>query len=120
MMDWFLQNRAEKRSELIVRTSLGEETISVRDIRYIESRGHSCDIHLPQRTLSVRRSIDEMAELLDTAFYRCHKSFLLNFAHVAELEKNLFRMDDGSCVPISSARLSGCRTAYLTWKAGTP
>ena len=120
MMDWFLQNRAEKRSELLVRTSLGEEIIPVRDIIYVESRGHSCDIHLPQRTFSVRRSIDEMAELLDTAFYRCHKSFLLNFAHVAELEKNLFRMDDGSCVPISSARLSGCRTAYLTWKAGTP
>lgn len=120
MMDWFLQKRAEKPSELIVRTNLGEEAVPLRDIRYIESRGHSCDIHLPERTLSVRRSIDEMAEMLDAAFYRCHKSYLLSFAHVAELEKNLFRMDDGSCVPISSARLNGCRTAYLTWKAGTP
>jgi DNA-binding LytR/AlgR family response regulator len=120
MMDWFLRKRAEKRSELLVRTSLGEEAVPVKDIRYIESRGHACDIHLPERTLSVRRSIDELAGMLDTAFYRCHKSFLLSFAHVSEMEKNLFRMDDGSCVPVSSARLSECRTAYLTWKAGTP
>ena len=72
MMDWFLRKRAEKRSELLVRTSLGEEAVPVKDIRYIESRGHACDIHLPERTLSVRRSIDELAGMLDTAFYRCH------------------------------------------------
>jgi DNA-binding LytR/AlgR family response regulator len=120
MMDWFLRKRSEDRSALTVRTSLGEEAVPIRDIRYIESRGHSCDIHLPERTYSVRRSIDELAGALDGVFFRCHKSFLLSFAHVSELEKNLFRMDDGSCVPVSSAYLSECRTAYLTWKAGTP
>ncbi len=120
MMDWFFQTLAEKRCELTVRTPLGEETIRAQDIRYIESRGHNCVIHVLDHTLSVRRSIDELAAGLNAAFFRCHKSFLLNLAHVAGIEKNIFRMDDGDGIPISAARLSESKSALLAWRAGMP
>ena len=118
MMDWFLRQRAEKRNELIVRTPLGEETLQVQEILYIESRGHACDIHLPGRCLSVRKSIEELSAGLDDAFFRCHKSFLLNLAHVAEIGKNQFLMDNGESVPISAARLSDSKSALLSWRTG--
>ncbi len=120
MMDWFLRQRAEKRRELTVRTPEGEETVRAQDILYIESRGHSCVIHLPDHTLSVRRSIDELSAELDSAFFRCHKSFLLNLAHVSEIEKNQFLMDGGDSVPISAARLSDSKSALLAWRTGMP
>ncbi len=119
VMDWFLQQRAEKRRELLVRTQEGEETVHAQEIRYIESRGHTCVIHTPDRRISIRGSIDELAADLDSAFFRCHKSFLLNFAHVAEIESNAFRMDSGERVPISAANLSRSKTALLAWKTGT-
>ena len=118
-MDWFLRKAAEKRRKLTVRTPEGEEGIPLRDIRWIESRGHSCDIHAANRTLSVRRSIDELSAGLDGAFFRCHKSFVLNLAHVAGLDKNRFLMDDGGSVPISAANLTESKSALLAWKAGT-
>ena len=120
VMDWFLQQRAERHSELTVRTPEGEEVLSARDIRYIESRGHTCVIHAAGRTLSVRRSIDELAAGLDSAFFRCHKSFLVNLAHAVEIEKNLLLLDDGAGVPVSAARLSDSKSALLAWRAGTP
>ena len=119
VMDWFLQQRDEKHRELLVRTQEGEETVRAQEIRYIESRGHTCVIHTPDRRISVRGSIDELAAGLDSAFFRCHKSFLLNFAHVAEIENNAFRMDSGESVPISAANLSRSKTALLAWKTGT-
>lgn len=119
VMDWFLQQRDEKHRELHVRTQEGEETVRAQEIRYIESRGHTCVIHTPDRRISVRGSIDELAAGLDSAFFRCHKSFLLNFAHVAEIENNAFRMDSGESVPISAANLSRSKTALLAWKTGT-
>ena len=119
VMDWFLQQRDEKHRELLVRTQEGEETVRAQEIRYIESRGHTCVIHTPDRRISVRGSIDELAADLDSAFFRCHKSFLLNFAHVAEIENNAFRMDSGESVPISAANLSRSKTALLAWKTGT-
>ena len=119
VMDWFLQTRAEKRRELQVRTQAGEEeTIRSQDIRYIESRGHTCVIHALRREVSVRRSIDELSADLDAAFFRCHKSFLLNFAHVVKIEQRAFLMDDGGSVPISAANLSKSKSALLAWKTG--
>lgn len=120
MMDWFLQKRAEQHRELEIRTPLSEETIRIGDIRYIESRGHTCDIHVPDRVVSVRRSIDELVGELDAAFLRCHKSFLVNLAHVGEIEKDCFRMDDGGCVPISAARLAESKSALMAWRTGMP
>ncbi len=117
-MDWFLRKRAEKRCELQVRTQLGEETVRTQDILYIESRGHSCVIHSLEQEFSVRGSIDELAAGLDEGFFRCHKSFLLNFAHVVELKDRVFRMDSGENVPISAANLSRSKTAIMAWRSG--
>lgn len=119
VLDWFLQKRAEKRRELTVRTSEGEERIRLQEIRWIESRGHTCDIHTLARTVSVRRSIDELSEGVDAAFFRCHKSFLLNLAHAAGIEKNRFLLTGGGSVPISAARLTESKSALLAWKTGT-
>ena len=116
VMDWFLQQRAEKRRELTVRTSAGEEVLRTKNILYIESRGHACVIHATEQELSVRGSIDELAASLDTSFFRCHKSFLLNFAHVSKIEQRAFRLDSGESVPISAANLSRSKTALLEWR----
>ena len=115
-MDWFIRKQSEKHRELTVRTFEGKEQIDHKDIRFIESRGHTCDIHLPGRTVSVRRSIDELSSELDSSFFRCHKSFLLNLAHAKELGKNCFIMDDGGSVPISASKLSESRSALLAWR----
>ena len=116
-MDWFFQQRSERRRELSVRTQDGEETVSIQNIRYIESRGHTCVIHVTDREYTIRRSIDELSAELNDAFFRCHKSFLLNFAHVAGIERNAFRLDDGSSIPISAANLTRSKTALLTWQS---
>ncbi len=117
-MDWFLRKQTEKPRNLTVRTLDGKEQLDLRDIRFIESRGHNCDIHMPGRIVSVRRTIDELSAELDAAFFRCHKSFLLNLAHVKELAKNSFLMDDGESVPISAAKLRESRSVFLAWRTG--
>ncbi len=118
-MEWFLQTRAEERRELHVRTQTGEERrIRAQEIRYIESRGHSCVIHTRDGEVSVHRSIDDLAAGLDSAFFRCHKSFLLNLAHVARVEQRAFRLDNGEEVPISAANLAKSKSALLAWKTG--
>ena len=115
-MDWYLKKQAEKRRELSVRTAEGNEDLSVGDICYIESRGHTCDIHLNGRTVCVRRSIDELSAELNDAFFRCHKSFLVNLAHTAGIDGNRFLLDSGDSVPISAAKLSESKKTLLQWK----
>ena len=116
-MDWFVRKHAEKHRELTVRTFEGKEQLDLRDIRFIESKGHTCMIHLPDRIATVRRSIDELTAELDASFFRCHKSFLLNLAHAAKLEKNRFVTDSGESVPISASKLSESKSAFLAWRS---
>ena len=118
VMDWFLQKRSEQGRELQIRTQSSEESIPAQSILYIESRGHACLIHALGQDISVRRGIDELAAELNSAFFRCHKSFLLNLSHAVGIEQRAFLMDDGSTVPISASNLTRSKTALLTWKTG--
>ena len=118
-LDWFFESRAARSRELTVRTQEGEQSVRVCDIRFIESRGHSCIIHAGGREVVTRGSIGDLAEGLGGAadFFRCHQSFLLNFAHVVGVEKRGFLLDGGERIPISAANLSQSRTAYVEWAA---
>ena len=118
VMDWFFKKLAERPRELAVRTSSGEETVRTQDVRYIESRGHTCVIHTGDRELVVRRGIDELAAGLDASFFRCHKSFLVNLALVSGVDQRAFRLTDGTYVPISAANLSRSKSALLAFKTG--
>ena len=118
VMDWFLRERAEQHSELRLRTPDGEEKVRAMDIRYIETRGHTCVIHTTEQTFTVRRSIDEISADLNAAFFRCHKSFLVNLRHVSEIDRNLFLLDCGESVPISAANISRSKSALMAWQTG--
>lgn len=115
-MDWYLRKQSEKRRELTVRTADGNEDLQLKDICFIESRGHTCDIHIGGRIVCVRRSIDELSAELGSSFFRSHKSFLLNIAHASGIDGNRFIMDSGDSVPISAAKLSESKSTLLTWR----
>jgi len=116
VMDWYLREKVEQRSELHLRTPEGEEKVRALDIRYIETRSHTCLIHTADQTITVRRRIDELAAGLDTAFFRCHKSFLVNLRHVSEIDRNLFLLHGGDSVPISAANISRSKSALMAWQ----
>lgn len=115
-MDWYIRKQSEKRRELTVRTADGNEDLPLKDVCYIESRGHTCDIHLNGRVVRVRRSIDELSAELSDAFFRCHKSFLVNLAHASGIDGNRFRMDNGDSVSISATKLSESKSTLLQWR----
>ena len=122
-MDWFLSQHPELRAperqhELSIRSQWDEQTIPVEEIRYIESRGHRCVIPTGGREASVRKSMDDMLAMLGSdSFFRCHQSFLINFAHVRSVGKQAFVMDGGDSVPISAANRVASRTALSDWAA---
>ena len=121
MMDWFLRKRAEQRRELTVRTPLGEETVPVGEIRYIESRGHSCDIHLPQRVVSVRRSIDELETLLPLPpFVRCHRSYIVRLDAVERMSYTAAALRGGESLPLGRKYVKALRASLEAWQEGEP
>ena len=88
-------------------------------IDYIEQRGRMLVIY---RTggdlLTVMGRLDEIEpQFPETAFFRCHKSYLVNLARIRRLDRELmtFVMEDGSQVHIRRQSLPAARRAYENW-----
>lgn len=117
VMDWFLYKHAEQLNELTFRAEPGWMSVRAQDILYIESRGRTCVVHTHEGEINAQSSMNDLScDLSDAAFFSCHKSFLVNKAHIAAMEKRAFRMDDGSSVPISAPNLARSKHALSAWQ----
>lgn len=85
-----------------------------RRIRYVESNLRKIKIHEGNRVIEVYGRLAEVArQLPSNRFVRCHKSYLVNLAYVAELGAHELTLDDATVLPVSrraapTARLRRC------------
>lgn len=105
---------------LCVKGTDGLYCIEPGQLLYAETLpNHQVALHLRREVLTANTSIRALeAQLDETAFFRCHNSYLINFQYVARIGGELV-MKDGSCVPVSRhrrAELLQRFTAYLGGK----
>lgn len=96
--------------------------IRLEDILYVESELHVLHIHTVHGCSDCNWTIETVKPSLDYRFFQCHKSFMVNMAHVAQCEPipgtgkwRTFRMDNGDRVPISVRRQRQAREAFLSY-----
>jgi two-component system response regulator LytT len=83
--------------------------VSPKDIMYISKELKHVQVHLRDKAYCVTYTLSELEQKLEPfGFFRCHKSYLVNLASIAEMKTwvngayNLL-MDDArrSCIPVS-------------------
>ncbi|MCI6767966.1 LytR/AlgR family response regulator transcription factor [Porcincola intestinalis] len=101
-----LLSMAEKMREhlpsLTIRTDGRERKVPLRQVRYIEQNNRNLNYYLTGgEELTSRGRLDEVEQSVPRPpFYRCHKSFLVNLAHVKDFDEdlNVFEMSEGGVV----------------------
>jgi two-component system LytT family response regulator len=90
--DFYKQIEQQKSPmELSVKTSDGLYRIKQKDIMYIESVSGHLAFHCVNKTLLSRDSFKRLTVELDPKFFfRIHKSYIANLAHVIKIEKGRF------------------------------
>lgn len=79
--------------------------VKQKDILYLESDRHEIRIHCAAEILITAETLLQCEKKLEGAgFVRTHKSFLVNFYHVARLERELLVLDNGEKIYISRYR----------------
>lgn len=87
--------------------------INPEDIVYLKSSGRYTEFYVSNRKLKIvsSKSIGLYEESLDdTRFYRIHNSYIVNLAHLVNINKNdgnYCEMSNGNKVPISRRRYDG-------------
>jgi len=78
---------ADVPARVAVRSSRGIQFVTLADVSWVESADYCVDLHVADRTHTLRRSMASIeAELEPAGFCRVHRSAIVNLAHVRALE----------------------------------
>jgi len=100
----------------LLHTDKAEETINIKDIRYIDvadgKKGLLCFHFFNHSTLTKGKLTDWSNKLSDFDFYRCHRGFLINMSHIHYFEPGTAIMDNGGKVPLSRSKEKKLKEVY--------
>lgn len=91
-------------------------TFPIADIAYVEARRRDKIVHLANgHTEEVLTTLDEMTERLQPhGFFRVHKGFLVNFAHVRQLSPKGFLVGE-DVIPLGRSKADEAKRAYMDY-----
>lgn len=94
------------------------EKILISDIMYCEVFGHRVLIHTAVGCYEYPGALDVLEEQLGGSFFRCHRSFLVNMAHIRSADRQTAVLDSGEKVLVSRRRQQEFRQRLLDFLEG--
>ena len=90
---------------LLLKSGMTSDYVSSRDILYIDVQDHNIRLVFSggRKTYYARLQAVE-DQLRGQGFFRCHKSFLVNFRYVRAIRQDTIVMSNGDSVPLSKHR----------------
>lgn len=115
VLERFLERRTPHNLQLA--TPQGLLRLPVLDILFFEIYNHTIVIHLRDgREKAWRGSLGELEALLPPhCFVRTHRSFLVNLAHISEIDRTRVLLSSGGSVPISKSAYPGVLTSMIAF-----
>lgn len=111
---WEVENRRKwEQKPLLIRTKKRSMTFLKNDILYVESRGKKVELHTKEKNIEIYASMNELEAQLGSSFYRCHRGYLVNMAHVAEYGGEDITLSNGDTVYLSKEKYGGFVKTYL-------
>lgn len=93
------------------------QLIDLREVLCVESFYRKLRFRLWNERIECYGSFTSLPEKITVQLIQCHKSFLVNPDYIRSMEHQAFLLKDGSSVPISRARYSESRQAFLDYCA---
>lgn len=101
IVDHLLSRRGKSCSTLNILSDRVRQSIPLQNICYIDVYGKHCHVHTTKGVLSASMRLKDMMEQLPTdQFLQCHRSYVVNLAHVQSAASDHLQMDNGDRVPI--------------------
>lgn len=110
------EKRKEKgREQLFIKTKYRHITLYHRDILYAENRGRKVELHTKGDIIEIYAVMNELETQLGESFFRCHRGYLVNMAHIAEYDNGMIRLGNGECIYLAKKRYNEFVKAYMRY-----
>ena len=85
------------------------------DILYIESRAKKLEIHTAgaDKAIEIYAAMDELERQLWEGFYRCHRAYIVNMAHITEYDNESITLTNGDKVYLTKKKYGEFVKAYM-------
>ena len=70
-------------------------------------------LHKNEETVPFYGKLNELESMLPDTFFRCHRSYIVNFDHVKHYQKETVWLDNESIVPLSRRRYQAFGLAFM-------
>lgn len=105
----------QEQPTLILRQRGIPVSIPLRDIIFIESRGHTVEVHTVEETVISYKKLETVLQELPPEFFQCHKSYIVNMNQIRRFQSDSILLKNGETVPVSRARYSKTKEAYFDY-----
>lgn len=100
---------------LVLRQRGAPVSIPCREIFYIESSGHTIEVHTAGDTVTAYERLESVLNMLPAGFSQCHKSYIVNMAQIRRFESSDILLKNGEQIPVSRARYAQTKEAYFSY-----
>ena len=114
-----LRKDFHQNQKLLLKTAECGFLLSTEDIHYLEVNNKDCTIYYQQDALVIQKSLEDLEnELPADIFFRVHRKYVINLAHVREFDESHLTLDCGKTLPISRRRSQNFRNALENYIGG--
>lgn len=108
---------------LLLETAGGMARVKPGETAYLESIAHDTWIHgrgdrEPIRCITGIQRMEERLQEVSGTFFRIHRSYLVNLACVARINRKEILLDTGEALPVARGRWEALNQAYLEYYRG--
>lgn len=117
-LDSFLVRRRKQPRFWTLKTPYGQKRVSLSEILYVESFGHTCRLYTLEESFPVKAGITEMEQqmqALGLAMFRTHRSYLVNLAQVTAVGREQVSLCGEVNAPVSRTRYQALNQAFIRY-----
>lgn len=109
------KRRGQKEQQIFIRTKSQGITLKINSILYAESRSKKVAIHIENRedVVEAYLTMEELGSQLGDSFYRCHRGYLVNMAHIARYDNDSIILSNGETVYLTKKKHSEFVRSYM-------
>jgi len=104
-----------REESLFFQTKSRSFTLIKSEILYVENCRRKVDIHTLNQTESIYATMAHMEELLGDGFFRCHRGYLVNMAHIARYSADSILLHNGETIYLSKEKYNDFAAAYMNY-----
>lgn len=94
----------KKEKSLFVQTMHWCRTIKLSSIFYCEVINRKIYLHTQEGVIEYYSTLEDVKQQLDSRFFQCHRSFLINLDFMQKYENDQVTLESGDHIPISRLR----------------